>query len=396
MRITPFSELNSRQIALQKLLQEQNIDGAVLLQNSDLFYFTGSIQRGLFYLPAEGEPLYLVVKDYDRAGFESELKHIVDVDNVRELPDKLQQMGLTLPRRIGLEFDVLPVQHFIRYQKLFPDAEMKDVSPLVRQVRAIKSEYELLIMGECAGIAARTYQHARDIISTGGTDLDVSAELECFARKEGHQGLIRFRSFNSEIYFGHIFSGSDGAVPAYLDAPLGGVGLNSAVGQGAGYKQIKAGEPIIIDFIVAYDGYLVDQTRTLSVGHMSDVLQQAYADMLKVQDHLCTIATPGVSWGDIYQQCYSLADELGYKDNFMGAAGAQVSFIGHGIGIEVDEYPFIARGFKEQILEKNMTFAFEPKAVYPGVGVVGVENTWRVSEYGLEKITTPSDELVVL
>ena len=393
MRITPFVELDFRQAALQKLLQEQNIDGTILLQNSDLFYFTGSIQRGLLYVPAEGEPIYLVVKDYNRAILESELHYLFNVDSVRVLPFKLQELGLDLPRRIGMEFDVLPVQQFRRYQKLFPDAEVVDVSPLVRRVRSIKSDYELKIMQDCALIAEKTYEHAKNIISVGVTDLEVSAELECFARKNGHQGVIRFRSFNSELYFGHIFSGGDSAVPAYLDAPLGGVGLNTAVGQGAGYKRINEGEPIIIDFIVAYDGYLVDQTRTMSIGPLADVLQQAYVDMVKVQEKLLLIASPSVSWGDIYQQCYSLAEELGYRDSFMGTSGAQVSFIGHGIGIEVDEYPFIAKGFDEQVLEENMTFAFEPKAVYPGIGAVGVENTWRVTADGLEKITFANEEL---
>ena len=251
-------------------------------------------------------------------------------------------------------------------------------------------------MRESALIADRTYQHAMNIVAEGKTDLEVAAELEFFARKEGHQGIIRFRSFNSELYFGHIFSGADGAVPAYLDAPLGGSGLNPAVGQGAGYKRIKAGEPIIIDFIVAYDGYLVDQTRTMSVGQLPDDLQQAYADMVKIQDKLYAIASPGVIWGDIYRQCCGLAEELGYRDNFMGVTGAQVSFIGHGIGIEVDEFPFIAKGFDEQVLEKNMTFAFEPKVVYPGIGAVGIENTWRVTDNGLEKITFASEDLYQL
>ncbi len=393
MRITPFSELKLRFQALQKLLQDQNIDGTILLQNSDLFYFTGSIQRGLLYIPAAGDPVYLVIKDYQRAVLESGLRHVLSISSIREFPLQLQKMGLILPRRIGMEFDVLPVQQFQRYQKLLPVAEMVDVSPLVRKVRAIKSEYELKVMRESALIADKTYQHAMNIVAEGKTDLEVAAELEFFARKEGHQGIIRFRSFNSELYFGHIFSGADGAVPAFLDAPLGGSGLNPSVGQGAGYKCIKAGEPIIIDFIVAYDGYLVDQTRTMSVGQLPDDLQQAYADMLKIQEMLYAIARPGVIWGDIYRQCCGLAAELGYRDNFMGVTGAQVSFIGHGIGIEVDEYPFIAKGFDKQFLEKNMTFAFEPKVVYPGIGAVGVENTWRVTDDGLEKITFASEAL---
>ncbi len=396
MRITPFSELNVRYQALQKLLQLQNIDAVILLQNSDLFYFTGSIQRGLLYVPAVGEPIYLVIKDYSRARTESGLQNILKIQSIQELPLQLQKMGLAMPQRIGMELDVLPVQQFQRYQKLFPDAEMKDISPLIRQVRAIKSEYELEIMQDCARIAEKTYEHAKKVIAVGTTDLEVAAELECYARKEGHQGVIRFRSFNSELYFGHVFSGSDGAVPTYLDAPLGGSGLNPAVGQGSRFKSIAVGEPIIIDFIIAYDGYLVDQTRTMSIGGLPDSLQQAYADMVKVQEKLTAIARPGVAWGEVYRQCCGLADELGYKDNFMGASGAQVSFIGHGIGIEVDEYPFIAKGFDDYLLEENMTFAFEPKAVFPGVGAVGVENTWQIVAEGLKKITYADEKLLQL
>ncbi len=396
MRKTPFSELNMRHQALQKLLQLQDIDAAILLQSSDLFYFTGSIQRGLLYVPAVGEPIYLVIKDYARAQMESELLNIFKSQSTRELPGQLQKMGLELPQRIGMELDVLPVQYFQRYQKFFPATEMKDVSPLIRQVRAIKSEYELGIMRDCAHIAAETYDYAKNIIKAGITDLEVAAELESFARKKGHQGVIRFRGFNSELYFGHVFSGSDGAVPAYLDAPLGGVGLNPAVGQGSRFKTIAAGEPIIIDYIIAYDGYLVDQTRTLSIGELPDFLQQAYADMVRVQDKLVELARPGVAWGEVYRQCCDLADELGYQDNFMGASGAQVSFIGHGIGIEVDEYPFIARGFDDHLLEENMTFAFEPKAVFPGVGAVGIENTWQIVTNGLKKITSADDKLLQL
>ena len=141
MRITPFSELKIRFQALQKLLQDQNIDGTILLQNSDLFYFTGSIQRGLLYIPAVGDPVYLVIKDYERALLESGLRHVLSISSIREFPLQLQKMGLILPQRIGMEFDVLPVQQFQRYQKLLPVAEIVDISTLLPKFPAIKNEY---------------------------------------------------------------------------------------------------------------------------------------------------------------------------------------------------------------------------------------------------------------
>lgn len=396
MRLTPTTELNDRSLALQSRLQQQGVDAAVLVQNSDLFYFTGSIQQGVYYLPATGEPVYLVRKDYGRARMESGLKNVQPLTGMRSLTAQLRNLGLDLPDRLGLELDVLPVVQYQHFDKLFSPAEVVDVSPLVRQVRAIKSDYEINIMKDCALIIDKVFQHAKTVIAVGKTDIEVAAELECFAHKEGHQGIIRFRGFNSELSFGHVFSGSDAAVPTFLDAPLGGLGPNPAVGQGASYKKICAQEPIIVDLIVAFDGYLVDQTRTMSIGRLPDRLRQAYFDMLKIQELLFAIAKPGVAWGQVYQDCYQLAVELGYQDHFMGAAGAQVAFIGHGIGIEVDEYPFIARGFADQLLKENMTFAFEPKAVFPGLGAVGVENSWRVAEDGIKRLTYTDESLLEL
>lgn len=393
MRLTPLAELDNRSQKLQEKLREQDIDAAILVQNSDLFYFTGSIQRGLYYLPAEGEPVYFVFRDQGRARMESGLCHVVPLDRLASLPAELGRCGLPQPQRAGMEFDVLPVVEVQRYSKVLPATELVDVSSLVRTVRAVKSSYEIEIMKDGALLADRVYEQAKNLLVVGKTDHEVMAELFSFALKEGHQGLIRMRRFNAEMFFGHIFSGADGAVPAHLDAPLGGLGTTPAVGQGAGHKKIAAHEPIIVDFIIAYDGYLVDQTRTLSIGSLPDKLLQAYADMLEIQKLMFELARPGLSWSELYRRCHERACELGYKQHFMGAGTSQVRFIGHGIGIEVDEYPFIAAGFDDQVLLPGMTFAFEPKAVFPGLGAVGVENTWRVAQEGVKRLTYSNENL---
>ncbi|MBW6508935.1 MAG: Xaa-Pro peptidase family protein [Desulfuromonadales bacterium] len=393
MRITPLTELIDRSHKLQEKLREQDIDATILVQNSDLFYFTGSIQRGLYYLPAEGEPLYFVFRDQGRARMESGLFHVVPLDRLGSLPGELVRRGLPLPQRAGMEFDVLPVVELQRYKKLLPATELVDVSSLVRTVRAVKSSYEIEIMKDGALLADRVYEQAKNLLVVGKTDHEVMAELFSFALKEGHQGLIRMRRFNAEMFFGHIFSGADGAVPAHLDAPLGGLGTTPAVGQGAGHKKIAAHEPIIVDFIIAYDGYLVDQTRTLSIGPLPDKLLRAYADMLEIQKLMFELARPGLSWSELYQRCHERACEMGHEQHFMGSSPSQVRFIGHGIGIEVDEYPFIAAGFDDQVLLPGMTFAFEPKVVFPGVGAVGIENTWWVTQEGVKRLTYSHEDL---
>jgi len=396
MRITPREELETRIARLQKQMQMHDLEAVLMVQNADLFYFTGSIQQGVLYVPVEGPPLYMVRKELQRARMECGLEHVVPFKSPKDIPGILSEHRLSMPLTAGMELDVLPVALFQRFVKVLGECRVDDASHLIRTVRAVKSPYEIEIMKDAALQVDKVYQRAREVIREGMTDLELAAELEFTARKQGHQGISRMRGFNSELFYGHIFSGADSAAPAFLDAPLGGVGVNPSIGQGASYKSIKAGQPIIVDFAGAFDGYLVDQTRTLCIGGLDDKLVKAYQDMVAIQNRLKELARPGVVWGEIYDECYGLACELGYKDHFMGNAGAQVSFIGHGIGVEIDEYPFIARGFKEQVLEEYMTFAFEPKAVYAGLGAVGIENTFWVADDGLKHLTYSNEELAVL
>lgn len=397
MRITPREELDNRIKKLQAYMVEVELDAVVVVQNADLFYFTGTIQSGALYVPAVGEPIYMVRKEFSRARMESGLKEIVPFATMKAIPEILASYGYSVPARIGMELDVLPVNFFARYRAIFPSAEYVDASPLIRRVRMIKSKYEIHLLQDAANQVDKVYRRAREVIREGMTDLELAAELEFVARKEGHQGLVRMRAFNAELFYAQVFSGTDTAVPAYLDTPLGGLGLNPSFGQGAGLKRIERNEPIIVDFSGCVDGYLVDQTRVFALGDLSYRMKRAYDDMLRIQERMTEVAGPGTPWGHVYDVCLALAVELGHADNFMGASGAQVSFIGHGVGIEIDEYPFMAKGFNDMLLEPGMVFAFEPKVVFPGEGAIGIENTFYISHYeGLKQLTVSDQGLVIL
>jgi Xaa-Pro dipeptidase len=377
-------------------MAEGDLEAVIILQNADLFYFTGTIQSGNLYVPLEGEPLYMVRKDLQRARGESGLKKVMAFSSMKEIPALLADFGYPQPKRIGLELDVLPVNFFERYRKVFPQGEFIDATPLIRKVRMIKTDYEVRIIQDAAHQVDKVCQRAREIIREGMSDFELAAELEFTARKEGHQGLLRMRAFNSELFYAHVFSGADSAVPAYMDTPLGGVGISPAFSQGAGFKKIGRNEPIIVDFAGCLDGYMVDQTRVFAIGALSDRLKRGYDDMLRIERRMMALADSRATWGDIYDECLALALGLGYADSFMGNKGAQVSFIGHGIGIEIDEYPFLARGFGDMTLEPGMVFAFEPKVVFPGEGAVGIENTFYFTENGLKTLTYTSQDLVIL
>ena len=396
MRITPATELINRIKKLQEEMAIHKLGAVLMLQNADLFYFTGSIQQGALYVPLEGEPLYFVRKDHGRARMESGLKEVVPFSSPKDIPGLLNDFNYPMPTKLGMELDVIPVVVMNRFSKAVGEPDVTDATPLIRSVRAVKSDYEINILKDAALIVDKVCKRAREVIREGMTDLELVAELEFTARNAGHQGLVRMRGFNNELFFGHVFSGTDSAIPTYSDTPLGGVGLNPSFPQGASYKKIRRHEPITVDFSGIFDGYIVDQTRMFCIGELPDQLTNAYNDMVAIQEHAKQVARPGVSWGGLYEECLQMACDLGHEDHFMGAKGAQVSFIGHGTGVELDEYPFIARGFNDVQLERNMVFAFEPKVVYPGLGAVGVENTFWVGKDGLKHLTFTDQELAIL
>ncbi len=390
----PPEEFTARRERLQGQMGPADLDAVIIAQNAGLYYFTGTVQSGLLYVPREGEAVYCVRRDVERARRESPLEHVVPFRAMKEVPPILAQVGLAPARRIGYELDVLPVTFHERYRRTFSEAASADAAPLLRRVRMIKSELELAEMRRAADQIDRMLRVAQGVLREGMTELELAAELERASRLEGHPGIIPMRAFNGVMLYGHVLAGSDSAVPAYLDTPLGGAGPHRSFGQGAGHRRIKRHEPVIVDWGGSVNGYLADQTRVLCLGELPERWRRAYADMLRVQALMTEVARPGVPWGTVYERCLALAVDLGHVDNFMGAKGAQVSFIGHGLGLEIDEPPFLARGFQKEALEPGVVFAFEPKLVFPGEGAIGVENTWVLRENGPERITY-SDEAVI-
>jgi Xaa-Pro dipeptidase len=392
----PATELEARWHNLQKRMQSAGMEAAVVLQNADLYYFTGTLQSGLLYVPAQGDPVYLVRRDLQRACRESALPVVVAFGSFRELPGLLADCGLPRVHRIGLELDVLPVSHYQRICAVLGHPHVDDVTPLIRELRAVKSHWELGHMRMAARQLDESWRLALQVAREGLRDLDLAVALEGLARRRGHPGYARMRAFNGEVAMGMVLVGSDGAVPAFRNTPLGGAGLHPSVGFGVSGRCMTRGEPVTVDLIGFSGGYLADQTRTFALSRLAEPLCRAYDAMCQVQDLLVSSARPGVAWGQLYDDCRRLAEDLGYGRHFMGYEGAQVSFIGHGIGLEIDEYPFIARGLHEQVLKENMTFAFEPKAVFPGQGAVGIENTFVVMPNGLESLTISDETLHIV
>ena len=393
---TPKPELDLRIKNLQAYLIQNDIDAALVLQRVDLFYFSGTFQQGSLYIPSSGDPLLMVHKSSERARAESGIEQILHLKSPRKIPGLLKANGYPLPRKLGLELDVLPTNMYFNYQRLFQGADLVDLSQPIRLMRAVKSTHEINIMRRAAELSDQVAGHVPTILREGMSELELAGKVEAKARKLGHQGVVRMRLWGGEMFYGHLMSGPTAAAPSYLASPTGGVGASPAIAQGPGYRTIQRHEPVLVDYVFAYNGYLSDHTRIFSLGSLPQKLVDAQSAMLQVQEMVKKSATPGVPSGAIYELALAKAAELGYADHFMGAAGKErIRFVGHGIGLEVDEYPFLAAG-QDLPLQEDMTIALEPKLIFPGEGVVGIENTHVVTQDGLKQMGSFEEEIIIV
>jgi Xaa-Pro dipeptidase len=326
---------------------------------------------------------------------ESAIRKIVPISRPQELPELLRRNGYILPRRLGLELDVLPANLYLGYHDIFSGADISDVSTVVRLIRAVKSDHEISLITAAAGYSDQVADSVREYLREGMTEIELAGLIEARARRLGHQGIIRMRLWGSELFYGHLMAGPSAAVPSYLASPTGGAAVSPAVAQGPGFRPIRRREPILFDYVFAHQGYLSDHTRIFAIEGLPDELLQAHQAMLTVQAMVKKEAKPGVRTGDVYEMAVAMATELGYADNFMGVGDRRIRFIGHGIGIELDEYPFLAQGQRLEF-QQNMIVALEPKLIFPGVGVVGIENTHVVTADGLRQLGKFDEEVNIV
>jgi Xaa-Pro aminopeptidase len=367
----------------------------LIIQRVDLFYFSGTIQQANLYIPAQGEPILLAVRSTPRARAESAIDRMVTIKSPRNIPEALKQNGYSMPGTLGLELDVLPTNLYFTYQSIFEKAKIKDISHAIRLIRAVKSPYELDIMRQAGRLSDEVAATVPGLLREGMTELELAGKVEAEARKRGHQGVVRMRLFGSEMFYGHLMSGAAGALPSFLSSPTGGIGPSPAMAQSAGFKQIQRHEPVMVDYIFALNGYYSDHARIFSLGKLPDDLIEAYAATRKLQEIIKKMAKPGIRSGEIYDHALQKTKEWGYADYFMGFGPERIRLVGHGVGLEVDEFPFLAAG-QHLELQEGMTLALEPKLIFPGKGVIGLENSHIVTTEGLEQLNRFSEEIVVI
>ncbi|MDQ4019694.1 MAG: aminopeptidase P family N-terminal domain-containing protein, partial [Actinomycetota bacterium] len=291
--MVPREEIEARIGRLQAALRADELAGALVVQETDLVYLAGTGQSAHLVVPAEGEPALYVRKTLERAREESPLAHVEPLASLRDLAGMLAATGLE-GGRLGLELDVLPASLYLQYARRLLGFELADCSAVLRRVRSVKSTWELEQIRRAAAMLAHVPEWAQRHAREGMTELELAAELERELRRAGHQGPIRFRAFNNELFYGSVLAGPSAAVPGSTETPIVGPGINVAVSKGASRRPIGRGEPIIVDLAGAWEGYLADQTRTFSLGPVAGGWRELHDAAVAILRGVAAEARPGV------------------------------------------------------------------------------------------------------
>lgn len=371
-------------------LKEQSLDGALLVWPIDIYYFAGTRQNATLWIPVDGEPVLLVRKSYTRARKESRIADTRPFPSSKDFPTLL---GSSF-KRIGLTFDVMPMQYYQYYADLLSGREFVDISSLNRELRSVKSPWEVSRMRESGERLAQVFSQIPSFLSRGMREIDLAAAMECQLRKGGSEGAIRMRSFGQEI-IGLAVSGKRAAFPGGFDGPVTGQGICGGTPFGPSGDVIEENVPIIIDYSGTFGDYIMDMTRIYVFGKLDRQFRNAFETAMDIQARIVQNLRPGMICEDLYLMALGIAEESGFSENFMGNLGEQAKFVGHGVGLELDELPVLAKGFKAP-LQEGQAVAIEPKFIFPGLGVVGIENTWLVTATGSEKLTCLADDIKFL
>lgn len=376
---------------LQQELQANGIDGALFIYPIDVYYFSGTRQNATLWVPAQGKPRLMVRKSVSRALAES------CIEDTRPFPSSKEFPSLFGPEleKIGLTFDVVPVQQYNYYAKLLPGRAFIDISSVNREIRSVKSEWELEQMRDSGARLCNVFREIPSFLKEGMREVDLAAEFEYRLRKAGGEGYVRMRAFNQELFLGLAVSSATAGDPGFFDGAVTGQGMSSASPHGASAAAISANAPVLVDYTGVFNGYIVDMTRFFVIGKLAPELEHGFAVALKIQNHLAEQLKPGAICEELFAKAAEMAEAAGLGRNFMGAPGENAKFVGHGVGLELDEFPVLAQGFKMP-LQAGQTIAIEPKFVFPGQGVVGIENTFAVSSDGGVKLTDMPDDIVYL
>ena len=383
------NELELKWRRIQQAMRQEEADGCLLTMNMNLYYVSGQVFNGYFYLPAEGRPYWFVKR---LTVPETNQVHVIR--KPEQIPDFFRDLNLAMPRKLLLEADELSYNEYIRLQHVFRAEATGNASALIRHIRMIKTPWEIEQMRISARRHEAVYREIPACYRPGMRDIELQIEIEKRMRVHGSLGYFRAFGSNMDIFMGSLLAGENAGEPSPFDFALGGTGMHASGPLGANGTLLREGTTVMADMSGNYTAYQTDMTRVFSIGKLPDRAYRVHRVALEIQARMERTAKPGVPCAELYRDALAMAGQEGLEDCFMGTR-FQAKFVGHGVGLEINELPVLTTRSKD-ILQPGMTFAFEPKFVLAGIGAVGIENTFLVTDSGVEKMTLLDENIIEL
>ena len=383
------NELELKWRRIQQAMRQEEADGCLLTMNMNLYYVSGQVFNGYFYLPAEGRPYWFVKR---LTVPETNQVHVIR--KPEQMPELFRDLNLAMPRKLLLEADELSYNEYIRLQHVFRAEATGNASALIRHIRMIKTPWEIEQMRISARRHEAVYREIPACYRPGMRDVELQIEIEKRMRMHGSLGYFRAFGSNMDIFMGSLLAGENAGEPSPFDFALGGKGIHASGPLGANGTLLEEGTTVMADMSGNYTAYQTDMTRVFSIGKLPDRAYRVHRVALEIQARMERTAKPGVPCAELYRDALAMAGQEGLEDCFMGTR-FQAKFVGHGVGLEINELPVLTTRSKD-ILQPGMTFAFEPKFVLAGIGAVGIENTFLVTDSGVEKMTLLDENIIEL
>jgi Xaa-Pro dipeptidase len=385
MTKVPLSELTGRMQRFRARMDAQNPNWelAAFFGRVNQYYFTGTMQDGLLLVPREGEPVFWVRRSFERAGEESAFPDIRPMKSFRDAAP-----AAVARQVIHLETEQVPLALVQRFQKYFPCQKVASLDAQIGWVRSVKSPYELAIMERCGEIHRRVLEErVPAMLREGVSEAEFACDLFSLMVREGHQGTVRFGMLNVDIVVGQLGFGESSIYPTSFNGPGGCVGISPAAPVlGSRDRKLQKGDLVFVDIGCAMDGYHTDKTMVYMFGRaLPDEVIAIHRRCVEIEHRVASLFKPGAIPSEIYSKTMESLDAEFLK-NFMGFGNRRANFLGHGVGLQIDEPPVLTEGFDEPLIE-GMMLALEPKKGIAGVGMVGIENTFLVTPAGGRSIT---------
>ena len=378
----PKSEINTRISNLKVFLQKNDCEAALLLSIPELYYYSGFGADGAIYVPVEGSPVHLVKRNKP---FAQEYSQISELKLFGRRSKIFETLEVPPKARVAIEKEIVPSSIVDHLESLTNSIELVNGSFIFRNIRSIKSKFEIDQIEQAATLVDESFEYCTEIANSQMTEIELASKLNTWLLHNGHNGYINTYAFNTALVnYSYVISSHSSVLNTYF-TPISGYGLSLKYPYGPSRQKLGKNRPFVIDSCGNHLGYISDTTRTFICGHFDEETRDQLRALIQIKEFIYKNLKPKINLGELYTEVMNLSKELKIEKQFMGTNQDRVAFIGHGVGLTLDDLPvFYSKG--PDLVQGNV-LACEPKLFVQNEKILGIEDNSVITSNGNRLLT---------